>query len=134
MNRHILYTLALLFVSIQTFAQTYTYDSNNRLTKVVYDNGMTITYTFDALGNRMSKKMTTSSPVLAGDANGDGKISITDAVYVVNYVLHQPAADFNAVAADVNGDGNITITDAVMIVNIILGQGNEVKGARLPAP
>ncbi len=60
-----------------------------------------------------------------GDANGDGKISITDAVYVVNYVLQQPEADFNAVAADVNGDGNITITDAVMIVNMILNGGTK---------
>jgi len=57
-----------------------------------------------------------------GDANGDGKISITDAVYVVNYILQQAAADFNEKAADVNGDGSITITDAVQIVNIILGQ------------
>ena len=57
-----------------------------------------------------------------GDANNDGKVTITDAVYVVNYVLQQPAADFHVKAADVNGDGNISITDAVMIVNIILGQ------------
>ncbi len=58
--------------------------------------------------------------VIPGDANGDGKVSITDAVYVVNYVLQQAAADFCEEAADLNGDGHITITDAVMIVNIIL--------------
>ena len=58
-----LFILALLFASIQTFAQTYTYDSNNRLTKVVYDNGTTITYTFDALGNRTSKKVTGSTAI-----------------------------------------------------------------------
>ena len=63
MNRNILYTLALLFATLQTFAQTYTYDSSNRLTKVVYDNGTTITYTFDALGNRTGKKVTGSTAV-----------------------------------------------------------------------
>lgn len=63
---------------------------------------------------------TPAQPVIAGDANGDGKVSITDAVYVVNYVLQQPASDFCEEAADLNGDGHITITDAVMIVNIIL--------------
>lgn len=61
MKNRVLYILALLFVVLQTFAQTYTYDSNNRLTKVVYDNGTTITYTFDALGNRTSKKVTGSA-------------------------------------------------------------------------
>ncbi len=57
-----------------------------------------------------------------GDANGDGKVSITDAVYVVNYVLNQPQTDFRKAAADMNSDGQITITDAVMIVNFIIGQ------------
>ena len=58
-----------------------------------------------------------------GDANGDGKVTITDAVAIVNYILGNPSADFNADAADVSGDGNITITDAVGVVNIILNQG-----------
>lgn len=58
MKQRLLYTLAFLFATLQTFAQTYTYDSNKRLTKVVYDNGTTIIYTFDALGNRMTKKVT----------------------------------------------------------------------------
>ena len=50
--------LAFLFATLQTFAQTYTYDNLNRLTKVVYDNGATVSYTYDALGNRTSKKVT----------------------------------------------------------------------------
>ncbi len=58
MKHRLLYTLALLFATLQTFAQTYTYDNLNRLTKVIYNNGTTITYTFDALGNRLSKKVT----------------------------------------------------------------------------
>jgi len=61
MKHRLLYTLALLFATLQTFAQTYTYDSNNRLTKVVYDDGTTVIYSFDALGNRLSKKVTSST-------------------------------------------------------------------------
>lgn len=53
--------MAILFAGLQTFAQTYTYDNLNRLTKVVYENGTTITYTYDALGNRMTKKVTGAS-------------------------------------------------------------------------
>ena len=60
--------------------------------------------------------------IKVGDANGDGNISITDAVAVVNYLLNRPSTSFRADAADLTGDGNITITDAVAIVNIVLGK------------
>jgi len=60
-----------------------------------------------------------------GDANGDGKVTITDAVAVVNYILGNPSDNFNEKAADVNGDGKISITDAVGVVNIILNGGTE---------
>lgn len=61
-----------------------------------------------------------------GDANGDGEVTITDAVAIVNYILGNASTGFNAEAANVNGDvdeeGNpiISITDAVGVVNIIL--------------
>lgn len=59
MRNRTLYTIALLFAALQTFAQTtYTYDKLNRLTEVRYGNGATVTYTYDALGNRLSKKVT----------------------------------------------------------------------------
>ena len=58
-----------------------------------------------------------------GDANGDGKITITDAVAIVNYILGTPSPGFNIQAADVSGDNDITITDAVAVVNIILNSG-----------
>ncbi len=57
---------------------------------------------------------------VTGDANGDGQVTITDAVAIVNSILGNSSAGFNEAAADVNGDGNITITDAVGVVNIIL--------------
>ncbi len=58
MKQRIIYTLALVMVALQAFSQTYTYDNLNRLTKVVYGNGVTVTYGYDALGNRTSKKVT----------------------------------------------------------------------------
>ena len=58
-----------------------------------------------------------------GDANGDGKVTITDAVAIVNKILGNESANFVFEAADVNGDGVITITDAVGVVNIILNGG-----------
>lgn len=37
---------------------TYTYDSLGRLSKVVYANGVTIIYSYDAAGNRTSTTVT----------------------------------------------------------------------------
>ena len=72
---------------------------------------------------------------IRGDANGDNKVSITDAVGIVNCILGNPSSDFSRGAANLNGDldengePNITITDAVGVVNIILNSGGDT-----PAP
>lgn len=65
----------------------------------------------------------TVSALLPGDANGDGVVTITDAVAIVNKILGNESTSFVFEAADVNKDGNITITDAVGVVNIILNGG-----------
>ena len=59
---------------------------------------------------------------ILGDANGDGKVDINDALSIVNYLMGNPPANFNEPAADVNVDGQITIADAVGVVNIILNK------------
>lgn len=56
-----------------------------------------------------------------GDANGDGSVSITDGVSIVNKIKDNPSSSFNEFAGDTNGDGSISITDAVRVVNIIKG-------------
>ena len=61
--KHILYITAILFSCLQAFAQTYTYDNLNRLTKVVYSNGTTVSYGYDELGNRIFKKVTGATGV-----------------------------------------------------------------------
>lgn len=57
-----------------------------------------------------------------GDANGDGVVDIADGVEIVNYILNNPSAGFNAAVADVNDDGEITIADAVGVMNIIMNE------------
>lgn len=58
MNHKILYILTFLFATLQTFGQTYIYDNNNRLEKVVYGNGVIVKFTYDELGNRLTKTVT----------------------------------------------------------------------------
>lgn len=55
-----------------------------------------------------------------GDANGDGKVDINDAVCIMNYLVGKLNSTFAFGAADVDGDGEITIADAVGVVNIIM--------------
>lgn len=64
----------------------------------------------------------TLTEAMTGDINGDGKVTVTDAVGIVNYILHRAPSVFITKAADVNGDGNISISDAVAVVNIVLNK------------
>ena len=44
-------------------ASTNAYDSLHRLTRVVYDNGTSIAYTYDAAGNRLTMLVNSPIPV-----------------------------------------------------------------------
>lgn len=55
--------LAVLFLAVNTSvalagSAVYTYDSLGRLSKVTYSNGVVVTYTYDAAGNRISQTVT----------------------------------------------------------------------------
>lgn len=63
----------------------------------------------------------TATGKLLGDANGDGKITITDAVGITNFVISSSTDGLNKDAADLNNDGKVTITDAVCAINIVIG-------------
>lgn len=60
------------------------------------------------------------SPLLMGDADGDGMVTMNDANIVVNHYLDNSIEIPNPKAADVNGDGIISMSDANAIVNIYL--------------
>lgn len=63
-----------------------------------------------------------------GDVDGNGKVSIFDAVQVVNMIIGRNPTEFVEIAADIDGNGKISIFDAVSIVNIILSQNaNEAR-------
>lgn len=59
-------------------------------------------------------------PVLIGDVNADGKVTVADAVAVMNYYLHWTAASADDNKYDINRDGKITVADAVNVMNIYL--------------
>lgn len=57
---------------------------------------------------------------MRGDTNGDWRISIADAVAVVDYILSDGTTPLVIPAADMDGNGRISIADAVAIVDYIL--------------
>ncbi len=63
--------------------------------------------------------------ILKGDANSDGKITITDMLLVKSHLLKKSTLSGNeAKAADTNGDGNITITDFIQIKAHLLSKSS----------
>ncbi|MBP3827960.1 MAG: leucine-rich repeat protein [Prevotella sp.] len=108
-----IYTItALLFATLQTFAQTYEYDDNNRLTKVTYPNGATVSYTYDVLGNRLSKTVT------GGEETNDSTFKATTAegVEVTYKIINEEektcqvfASNSQTPAIDTSTTGSVTI-------------------------
>lgn len=55
----------LFFISNNIYSQSnqYTYDNAQRLTSIVYTNGLTYHYSYDKLGNRISQSISIGSPL-----------------------------------------------------------------------
>ena len=59
---------------------------------------------------------------ILGDANNDGKITVTDAACIIDYLLERDFSRFTESQADMNKDQRITITDVVEVIHTILQQ------------
>ena len=63
-----------------------------------------------------------NSSNLLGDANGDGEVSLSDIMLVVDAILSDDTSILILANADIDGDGNISLADIMGIVSIILNQ------------
>ena len=52
-----------------------------------------------------------------GDANCDGRVTISDVTAIINHILGDTPTPFNALAADVNQNGKISVTDVVQLID-----------------
>lgn len=59
---------------------------------------------------------------LLGDVNDDGKLSVTDVMLLVKYVIGSDPGTINLNNADVNSDNNITVTDVMLLINMIINK------------
>ena len=64
-----------------------------------------------------------SAPCNCGDANGDGTINISDAVFLIQYIFAHGTAPNPLCQGDANGDGTVNISDAVFLIQYIFAHG-----------
>ena len=59
-------------------------------------------------------------PVMLGDVNMDGDVSISDVTTLIDYLLSGSMTSFDAIAADVNQDDAISIADVTALIDMLL--------------
>ncbi|MBD3217637.1 MAG: VWA domain-containing protein, partial [candidate division Zixibacteria bacterium] len=80
-----------------------------------------IRYTAEESGGQFSYHSDLAAA--CGDANSDGGINVSDAVFIINHVfLGGPAPQYFG-SADTNCDGDINVSDAVFLINYIFIDG-----------
>jgi len=62
-----------------------------------------------------------TSPVLYGDVNGDGNVTINDAELTAQYAIGLPVANFILTNAEVDGNKYVNIDDAFLIAEYAVG-------------
>ncbi|MBD3218462.1 MAG: hypothetical protein GF310_09320 [candidate division Zixibacteria bacterium] len=65
----------------------------------------------------------TDPPYTCGDANNDGPVNISDAVWIINYIFLGGSAPDPLESGEVNCDGDINVSDAIWIINYIFIDG-----------
>jgi len=61
-----------------------------------------------------------SAPYILGDANGDGKVNVSDFTAIAHHILGATPVVFNLGAADVNEDTKVNVADLTAVAHLIL--------------
>jgi M6 family metalloprotease-like protein len=63
---------------------------------------------------------------MRGDANGDKKLSVSDVIYLINYLFKGGPPPVESLVGDVNCDGMVNVSDVAYLINYLF------KGGPLP--
>jgi len=59
-----------------------------------------------------------------GDANGDSSVSVSDVVYLINYLFKRdPEPYLVPIVGDINCDGQVNVGDVVYLINYLFKGG-----------
>jgi YD repeat-containing protein len=96
------------------FGTQYKYDNLHRLTRVIYDNGMQITYTYDEVGNRTQRVST-----LMADTSVDGTVNFQDFAILASRWLQEDCGylDEWCEGADINWSKAVSIEDLAVLAD-----------------
>jgi len=72
-------------------------------------------------GNELPYEVSNGTFYWNGDANGDGVVTLFDAMYLAQSVLDIHGFVAIEIASDVNGDGGVTLADAMYLAKHVLG-------------
>lgn len=80
---------------------------------------------FDTQGNYIWSQLDSFHVVTfkPGDVNGDGKLSVSDVVYLINYLFKGGPAPVPIETGDPNYDGKATVADVVYLINYLFKGG-----------
>lgn len=108
----IIIVFLLLCLSQVAFGTTYKYDNLNRLTRVVYDNGTVITYSYDEVGNRTRRVST-----LQADSSIDGSVNFQDFAILASRWLGTDCGypDQWCEGADIDWNNEVGIEDLAIL-------------------
>jgi PKD repeat protein len=62
-------------------------------------------------------------PFIRGDANGDKKLSVSDVIYIINYLFKGGPVPVPIQSADCNCDTKVTVSDVVYLINYLFKGG-----------
>lgn len=99
-----------------------TVDANNGLVTGVAEG--TTTITAKAVDNEavFATFEIVVQPILLGDANDNGYVTVADVVTIADHIAEKPTYDWCEPNADVTGDSQITVADVNGTINIIMGK------------
>ena len=61
--------------------------------------------------------------LIRGDVNRDRKVTVSDVIYLINYLFRSGSAPYPIQSGDVNCDGRITVSDVVYLINYLFKGG-----------
>ncbi|MBQ0072704.1 MAG: Ig-like domain-containing protein [Prevotella sp.] len=87
--------------------------------KAIAEGTATITATYASCKTALCQVSVVSKPVLKGDADSDGEVTMSDAKLVAKYFVGLPC-EIDEKVADMNGDKKISMADANAIINYLM--------------
>ena len=78
--------------------------------------------TYPYLGSMPDMGAVEHEPILIGDTNGDGKITSSDILLLVDYVF-KSGDEPSSSTGDTNCDGTVTSADVIALVNYVFKGG-----------